>query len=370
MAKPGEWKRRLLRLGYQEIERAERRIPSGFIARQASDPAATPAIIHDISASGLYLITSGRWPIGKVLPLIIQVEAGVLSTVPVMGILQNADAPELDIQEPELPIQARVIRHDENGVGFSFVLPPGLDPHLWEVLVRNAVALTDRKTVYFTLRMLRTVLFLCRLCHAQAEEAVLLLGGELDETRTETAFDIAIGADKLLAQEPNAEKMRADPKLVASALKFGSWVFDDLTKHLWMGLLASSCAANAVDNSNQVLVDLLVNITPTQSHILLASCNKARELMSATDDHPSARVIFTPEEMMQLTNRTDLSRIATDIAYLFHAELLEKNFDFTSYLPTENFDITPARLGIELYKKCKGHLVNPQAPGASAFVPH
>ena len=355
MITANEWKRRLRKLGYPETKRAERRIPSGFAARRGNDPAARAATIHDISASGLYLLTEERWPLGELVPLTVHVEGThLVGTVP-------------DGVEPDLPVQAQVTRHGKDGVGLSFVLPAGLDANLWEVLMRNASALTDAKTVWFTFRMLRTVLFLCRLCGAEAHDAIVLLGGELDEQRTETAFDIAIGAEELLAQEPGGDALRADPKLVASLVKFGSWAIDDLTKHLWMGLFATSCTATGTDNSNQAFVDMLVNVTPTQSLIFITACNKAMETMQENEDHPPARVIFTPQEMMQLTGRSDISRIATDIAYLFHAELVEKNFDFTSYLPAENFDITPARLGLELYKRCKGHLAKTPAPLAESL---
>ncbi len=350
-----EWKRRLLKLGYPESKRAERRIPSGFAARRGNDPAAKPATIHDLSASGLYLLTEERWPLGELVPLTVHVEGThLIGTVP--------SGPE-----PELGVQARVIRHGPDGVGFSFVLPEGLDQNLWEVLMRNAVALTDAKTVWFTLKMLRTVLFLCRLCHAEAHDAIVLLGGELDEQRTETAFEIVFGTEELLAKEPGGDTLRADPKLVTSLVKFGSWAIDDLTKQLWMGLFATSCTAEGTDDSNQAFVDLLVNVTPTQSLIFVAACNKAMETMRENEDLPSTRVIFTPQEMMQLTGRTDISRIATDIAYLFNAELVEKNFDFTSYLPAEDFDITPAQLGLELYKRCKGHLAKAHTPVAESL---
>ena len=83
--------------------------------------------------------------------------------------------------------------------------------------------------------------------------------------------------------------------------------------------------------------------------------------MSENEDHPGTRIVFTPEEMKQLTGKTDLTRVATDIAYLFHSGLLDRNFDFTSYIPTENFDMTPSRLGIDFYKKCKGNLADAES---------
>jgi hypothetical protein len=251
-------------------------------------------------------------------------------------------------------MRARVSRHGEDGVGLSFVLPPGLDAKLWGVLVRNAVILTDQKSVLLTFRTLQIILFLNRLCHAAAEESIVLFGGELDESRTECALDIALRAEKLLALQPDASRMRALPQFVASILKNGSWAIDNVTKQLWAGLLAASCSVEGTDESGSAFVDPLIHLTPAQSRILVAACSKEMEFISGHEGLPLARIILTPEEMFRLTGMNDISRIAIDIAYLFHAELIEKNFDFTSYLPTESFDITPARLGLDLYKYCKG----------------
>ena len=90
--------------------------------------------------------------------------------------------------------------------------------------------------------------------------------------------------------------------------------------------------------------------------------------------------------MVELTGVHDLTRNATDLAYLFNLGLIQKLFDFTSYHAAESFDITPSTLGLELYKHCHGsrekiephlveaanaHLLNflppplPIAPGAT-----
>ncbi len=344
MAKVNEWKRWFRRIGYPEQPRAERRIPSGFAARQANNPASKPFTIKDIGSGGLYLLTEERWPLGELIPLTLKVEG-----------------PPENRSEYQVALQARVVWHGEDGIGLSFVLPPGVNPDLWDVLLRNVIVLTDPKDVLYTFRMLRAVLFLCRLCGAEANEAILLLGGELDQPRTETALEIAFSAEKLLASEPGADRKRAHPQLVASLLKYGSWAHDDLTKQLWIGLLASSCTEGGIDDSNAAFVDLLVHVTPIQSRIFVTACEKAMEVMSEARDLPSTRIIFTPEEMVRLTGIYDLSRTAVDIAYLFNSELLEKVFDFTSYIPTESFDITPSRLGLELYKRCQGHRTQPHS---------
>jgi hypothetical protein len=256
--------------------------------------------------------------------------------------------------DAEFTVQVRVVRHDQDGMGLAFVLPEGVDPPLWELLIEKAATLTNAEGIEFMFRMLHAVLFLSRVCHAEAAHVLQLFGGELDEARTATALHIVNGADRLLASEPVAVDLHAHAAHVAHLIKFGSWSIGSLTRDLWAGLLATSCTPNGTDDSNRQFVDLLVNVTPTQALIFVVACNKALDLMSENEDHPSTRIAFTPEEMKQLTGKTDLARVATDIAYLFNSGLLERNFDFTSYIPTEDFDITPARLGIEFYRKCKG----------------
>jgi hypothetical protein len=73
-----------------------------------------------------------------------------------------------------------------------------------------------------------------------------------------------------------------------------------------------------------------------------------------------------PEEMVQVTGMYDLYRIAMDIAYLFNFGLVEKNFDFTSYLPAESIDVTPTSLCLELYKRCRGHYAEARSAWAEA----
>jgi hypothetical protein len=319
-------------------------VPSGFAAQRGDKPASASATVGNISSTGFYLTTPERWPLGELATLTIQLEG----------------APE-EGPPSNFAIQALVVRHGEDGIGLSFVLPPGLNPALWEILIEKAATLTNQFSIGFMFRMLRTVLFFCRICGTEAEEPIQLLGGELDESRTETALEIAIGAERILAGEPEGASLRAHPGHIAHLVKFGSWAIGKLTKDLWSGLLATSCTPDGTDQSNRELVDLLVNVTPTQALIFVVSCDKAFDAMSAEEDHPSARVLFTPDEMKRLTGKTDLTRVATDIAYLFHAGLVDKNFDFTSYIPTENFDITPSRFGIDLFKRCKGRLADSES---------
>ncbi|MGC2160994.1 MAG: PilZ domain-containing protein, partial [Silvibacterium sp.] len=226
---------------FPELEqpRAERRTASGLAASYGLDSTYTPAGIKNISATGIYLVSEKRLRTGELITLTLEEE----------GEPENSS-------ELQISVHARVARQGEDGIGLSFVLPPGLDTNLWGVLVRNIVVLTDQDQIAHMFRTLRAILFLCHICQSEAEEAILLLGGQLDSDHTETVVKIALSAENLLASEPDADRMRAHPKLVASILKEGSWSLDEAAMQLWAGLLVSSCSVDAPDNSNQVLVNL------------------------------------------------------------------------------------------------------------------
>jgi hypothetical protein len=334
-----QWKSWVKKLGYGEKARAARRAPAGFTARLSHHPTSRPEPVKDISSSGIQILTRERWPIGDVVSLTVEVK-------------RLAD----DQPEPRITLQAQVARHSEDGVGLKFILPEGIDPNLWEALLTSAVLLEGPQDALYTLKVLRTVLFLTRICHAQARESILMLGGELDQHRSAKAMEIAHRAEELLDAEPDADKMRAHPLLVKNILRHGSWSAG-LTTQLWAGLLATSCTLDGKDQSNKAFADLVVNISNTQCRIFLVACKRALELKAQSAGPNAPRVTFTAKQMVRLSGMVDEGRIGGDVAYLFKAGIFEKNFDFTSYIPAENFDITPTPLGLQLYERCKGSFI-------------
>jgi hypothetical protein len=95
-----QWKSWIRRLGHPETPRAERRIPLGLTAWQTDDSASNPSTIKNISPTALYLHTEERWPVDELIPLTIELE----------------DLPE-SRAEDRIRVQARVVRHGEDGIG-------------------------------------------------------------------------------------------------------------------------------------------------------------------------------------------------------------------------------------------------------------
>jgi hypothetical protein len=335
----GDLKRKLHKLGYPDQPRAERLPAAKLAAHCDTELNHIDAGVKDISSTGLYLVTEKRFATGEVVHLTL-----------------HAQGSGEDHSELEIAVEAKVARLGQDGIGLLFVLPAGLDTNLWGVLVRNTVILTKASEIAQMLRALRTILFLCRLCQSGAEEAILLLGGHLDPARTECVFEIAFGAEKLIAAEHNADKMRADPKLVAHILREGSWAHSVQQKQLWIGLFVNSCKLEGWDDSNMAFADMLINITPAQATIFIEGCNRALASMQETDTAPLHRIVLSPHEIIELTHMYDLTRIATDVAYLYNLSVIDRLYDFTSYVETENFDITPSSVGIDLFRRCRGGL--------------
>jgi hypothetical protein len=230
----------------------------------------------------------------------------------------------------------------------------GMDTNLWEVLVRNIVTLNGREQVADMFRTLRTILFLCRLCPGTAEEAILLFDGQFEQERVGTLVKIVLAAENMLASEPDFDRRRAHPRLVANILRVGSWQADELIAQLWAGLLVSSCVIDEPDDSNQAFVDLLAHITPEVAKIFTYSCERALSPARKTGDSQSSSVLVSAQELIAFTRVSTVSRNASNVAYLFNLGLIQKLPSASTYAPIEVFDITPTSVGLELYKHCHG----------------
>jgi hypothetical protein len=332
-----DWKEIFQKLNLPKQRRYERSKETGLAAEFGLDSSFTSAEIKDMSASGIYLITEKRLSTNELITLILREKS------------EPANSTEL-----KFSVDVRVIRQGEDGIGLSFVLPPGLDTEVWEIMVRKIVTLTNPKEIAKMFRTLRVILLLCRLCQSGAEEAILLLGGELLEGRVETLVKIALAAENMLASEPDFERRRAHPKLVANILREGSWAPDELTVQLWAGLLVSSCQLDESDDTNQKFVDLLVHISPVPARIFIYACEQALRSASGTENCPSSSVLVTPEELAGISGVSEITRNSANVDHLFDLGLIRTPPYRSSFSSPEEFDIAPTSLGLELYKHCHG----------------
>jgi len=345
MFKLTEMKRAFGRLNkLVELPRAERLTPSGIGALYGPESPSWPAGVKNISSTGIYLATEKRLQTGEVINLVLLEEE--------VALLEEGNAEKHP--ECRVSVHARVVRQGEDGLGLSFVLPPGLDSALWGVLVRNIAMLKVRSQIEEMFRILRTILFLCHLCYTEAGESILLMGGQLTSERVDRLIKIAITAEDRLASEPDFERMRTDPKLLAHILRDGSWAEDEVLLKLWTGLLVSSCSVDASDESNHVLARLLSHLGAEPLKIFVHGCERVLASAAEVGSSASGSVHVDVEEMNRITGRADLRRPGFVMTQLNNLGLLAKVFVVSSYVTVESYDITPSRLGLELYQHCLG----------------
>jgi len=321
----------------QERRHSLRQPSPGLVAYELSG--ATPRMLEigNISSTGLFLRTKGEeWEPGEVLHLT----------------LQRSGPPE-DHCEQRIELEAGAVRVGDGGVGLSFLWPTEMDLQLWERPVRTDVFETVPDYILREIRIARALAFLKRVCPPATEEARLLFYNRLSNIRVANGVEIALKAERLLVNEPNAAGLLAHPDLVIRILEDGSWVDVDWIQQLWAGLLATSCTEEGQDDSNLVFINLLSTFAPIHARILSAACAKATQVMAGDASSPYL-LACSAEEMARLTGASNLTKIYRSIAELSDLGLLEKMAKHSSYAISGVTRTKPTDLGMQMYARCNG----------------
>jgi PilZ domain len=318
-------------------ERAERRSAPYLAAYYWDGSTPKQNNICNISQTGAYLLTQQRWAKDEVISLTLQ-RKGPLARTP----------------EHRFSLQAKTVRRDKNGVGVSFVMPLGADLRLWQSPLKTVEEQTEPEDILREFRTAAAVAFLRRICPVATKEVRLLLRERLSNYRLESAVEIALHAEEILVFEPGTRKMRAHPRLVLRILEDGSWAESERVLHFWAGLLATSCSISAEDQSNMVFIDLLSDLTPSHVRIFTAAC--AKVITFESERGVSAQSLICPlDEMTQIAGSSDLIKIDRDLEHLSELGLLVKRDRSRSFSLMDDANLTPTRLGLDLYARCNAH---------------
>jgi PilZ domain len=321
----------------QERRHSLRQPSPGLVAYELSGETPRMLEIGNISSTGLFLRTKEEpWEPGSVLHLT----------------LQRSGPPE-DHSEQRIELEAGAVRVGDGGVGLSFLWPTEMDLQLWERPVRTDVFETVPDYILREIRIARALAFLKRVCPPATEEARLLFYNRLSNIRVANGVEIALKAERLLVNEPNAEGLLAHPELVIRILEDGSWVDVDWIQQLWAGLLATSCTEEGQDESNLVFINLLSTFAPIHARILSAACAKATQVMAGDANSPYL-LACSAEEMARLTGASNLTKIYRSIAELSDLGLLEKMAKHSSYAVSGVTRTKPTDLGMQMYARCNG----------------
>lgn len=324
---------------YEKERRTSPRRPTPGLVAYTPEPESPHMFeVGNISSSGIYLFTDEKWNPGDSLTFL----------------LQRSGPPEQSVDR-RYELRAGAVRRGEDGVGFSFILPAGESMNLWEDAPLRDAFEAEPDSVVRELRLARALAFFRRICPPGVETIKGLLRHDFSNLRVANAVTIALLAEELLEQEPDADKKLIHPDLLVRILEDGSWVDVDRVRKLWAGLILTSCSADGQDESNKPFVELMSQLTPTHTRILGAVCARVKQAEPQAADAPRPPIFCTPDEMVKMSGSTNLIKIQKTVAELANLGLLEMTVrsSFISY--TESARTTPTQLGMEMFARCQGH---------------
>ena len=324
--------------GFEDRRQAERRTSPELTVYHWAGSYPKQETVRDISATGMYLLTTERWAPGDLISLTLQRKG------PLEG---NFDR--------RVSVQARAVRCEDDGIALSFVLPEGMDLRLWQSPLKSAAEQTSPEDVLREFRIANVLAVVHRIAPDAVDQVRELFRESLSNYRVASAIEIALRADRMLAFGPSYEQMRAPSSLVLRILEQGSWADAEATQQLWAGLLATSCSLTGWDDSNATYVDLLSQLTATHIRVLTAACTKAAKYMSSIERLSSRPITLSAQEMTRITGSRDLIRVHRDLEHLADLGLLTMTVRNSSFSPIEGTDIAPTSLGLQLYARCNGH---------------
>ncbi len=334
------------------LPRAERRTVPGLEALHWTGKAPGLDDIKDISSTGMYVLTRERWPQGEVNPIRLVCE----------------DLPE-DAPTNQVTVETKSVRWGNDGMGLEFVLPPCMELWLWKTdgLVEADDILTEFRTA-------RALAFLRRICPSATQELSLLFREGLSNIRIESAVQIALLAEAMLAREGGTEKFACPQSLVMRIVQNGSWADIDLTQRMWAGMLVTSCTRSGIDESNHAFVDVLSELAGIHGKLFASACTRATKVLSEPGTVSALPIIYTAEELAQIAGAHDLQKIDRNLLQMALLGLFEERVKAKFFSYDMDARITPTSLGLELYARCQGYRGNAydyyrSLPSNSSAVP-
>lgn len=198
--------------------------------------------------------------------------------------------------------------------------------------------------------------FLSRICLPAAEEFGLLLRDRVSSWRASNFASIAQKAERKLKASHAPSNAHAHPRLVFKILDEGSWIEDDFVQELWAGLLASSCTASGVDDSNLRFVTLLSDLTQVQVRILNFLCQNATKIVSANGLVAADGLVVTLDVLQEVAQENDFYRLDRELDHLRAIELIGGGFHLGTSTDAEAM---PTALALQLYVRGQGSRRSP-----------
>jgi hypothetical protein len=330
------------RLPFVYRPRAERRESPSLIAVHWDGHTPRQNTVANLSNSGAYVLTNESWNPGEIISLTLQRKDG----------LENS-------RRVRFTVQVKAVRRDDDGVGVSFLLPKGTELRLWESSLKANIPQTEPEDVVREFRTAAAIAFVDRISPGATEQATWLLRRGLSSHRLESALEVVLHAQDLLALTPDGILASAHPDVVLRILEDGSWPEIDWIQHYWSGLLVSSCTQDLPASADLESAQLLSQFTTIQARIFAAACDGARKYVDSYGKISAKRLARSSDELIRISGTHDRTHIERDVQHLSWLGLLEQNVKWKFFALLDEVDITPTPLALNLYARCHAHLGDP-----------
>lgn len=341
MSSPRSW----FRLPFVYRSRAERRESPALVAVHWDGPTPRQNPVANLSSSGAYLLTREHWNPGEIVSLTLQRK----------GMLENAS-------RGRFTVQARTVRRDKNGVAVTYLLPKETELNLWQPTIKADAPQTEPEDVVREFRTAAAIAFVRRLAPQATDRVTWLLRRGLSSHRLESALEIALHAQELLAMTPGGARLEAHPDLVLRTLEEGSWAEIDWIQHYWSGLLTSYChASQHTGEPDFELTEILSQLTTIQARIFASACDTALKQIDPYGNVTADSLTRSADELARIAGVHDRAHIERDIQHLSWLGLFEQSVKWKFFSLIDEANTTPTPLALRLYARCHAHRGDPSS---------
>ena len=326
-----------------DSDRAERRSPEQFAAYRWTGTEVRNEPVRDISATGVYIYTKDRWPVDSIVSLT----------------MQRKGALEL-LAERRITAHARVVRCDDEGVGFSFVVPKDSHAAQWKLLLDHLVQESMPKDMESLVRLAEALAFFSRICPEGAVDVTQLLREGFSSHKVGNAANIALDAQSLLKSNPHASEMHVPSALLIRILEQATSNEEDWLQQLWAGLIVSSCSIDGKDETNLRFIDMFGMLTPVPIKLFTIVSAVSSKFVNDYGT-VTARPLACKIDDITIATGARGVQIERELERLAAVGLIEKkSANSPTLAPTGEAVITASSLGLELFARCNGHKGHPK----------
>ncbi len=331
--------------------RAERRQVAGLVAYHTEGTSLQPDLVRNISASGVYLVTTTRWVIGS----------------PIDLTLQRMGQPE-EYAENRIQLRAKAVRWGEDGVGLSFLHSAGTAVRLWDGRLRNSNDPIEPVDVVRQFRVARAEAFLRRICPSMGDRTSAALRNDVGSFRTENVIEIALRAEHDMPEAETGRKL-IHPDVLRQILENGSWADLDWTRELWSNLLISACNSAGTDRASLQFTSLMSQMNVNQTRLLSWVCETSSQQMLESGATEPEAIEGRSDQLKQATGIGDMVRVEREVNHLVELGLLKSRPRSSYFDEDDHLTLCPTAMGMEFYMRSRSrqHFI-PSTLGAAEMA--